>query len=704
MTTTPTAGNRAPTGRRTSARTPTADSPPRAGAPAGIDVPALGRLLDGRWWQLRRASRDLALAEDMQKIEGLPTPEHRERTMHQTRLLVERGQPNRGFPAAVGGGADPGGNLAGFEELVVADPSLQIKAGVQWGLFGSAVANLGTEEQHARLLPGIMDLTVPGCFAMTEIGHGSDVAALGTTATYHPQTEEFVIDTPVTAARKEYIGNAGQHGIAAVVFAQLISHGVNHGVHAFYVPIRERAEDGTLRFVPGVDGEDDGHKGGLNGVDNGRLWFDHVRIPRTNLLARYGEVAPDGTYSSPVASPGRRFFTMLSTLVQGRVSLSGACVVATKMALAIAIRYGTERRQFTTADEHTEQVLLDYGRHQRRLLPLLARSYAATFAHAELLERFHGVFSGEHETDEDRQDLETLAAAAKPINSWLALEALQECREACGGAGYLAENRLTGLRADMDVYATFEGDNNVLLQLVGKRLLTDYGKEMAQVDIAGAVRWVADRAADMTLHRTPLRRTAQSIRDSGSRARSAGHLREAETQRELLEDRVEAMVEEIALALRPARKAPPAEAAALFNAHQHQLIEAARAHGELLQWEAFTAALPSVRDSATREVLTTLRDLFGLTLIEKNLAWYLSEGRLSAQRAKTVTSYVDRLLGRLRPHARDLVDAFGYTPEHLRAPIASGAEAQRQTEARDYLRRRRAAGQEPISEKALRNG
>src|SRR5690606_26528386 len=102
---------------------------------------------------------------------------------------------------------------------------------------------------HARLLPGIMDLTVPGCFAMTEIGHGSDVAALGTTATYHPQTEEFVIDTPVTAARKEYIGNAGQHGIAAVVFAQLISHGVNHGVHAFYVPIRERAEDGTLRFV-----------------------------------------------------------------------------------------------------------------------------------------------------------------------------------------------------------------------------------------------------------------------------------------------------------------------------------------------------------------------------------------------------------------------------------------------------------------------
>ncbi|GAA4419032.1 acyl-CoA dehydrogenase [Georgenia halophila] len=700
MTTAPTAGSRSAGTRGGTAAS--AGTPSRA--EEGIDVAALGRLLDGRWWNLRRSARDLALDPDMRKIEGLPTADHRERALHQLHLLAAQGEVHRGFPTSVGGGGDPGGNLAGFEELVVSDPSLQIKAGVQWGLFGSAVTHLGTEEHHRRFLPGIMDMTVPGCFAMTEIGHGSDVASLGTTATYDPGTEEFVIDTPVTAARKEYIGNAADHGIAAVVFAQLISKDVNHGVHAFYVPLRRRTDDGSLEFLPGVAGEDDGHKGGLNGVDNGRLWFDGVRVPRTNLLNRYGDVAPDGTYSSPIASPGRRFFTMLSTLVQGRVSLSGAAVATSKMALAIAVRYGTERRQFTAADEHREEVLMDYQQHQRRLLPLLARTYAATFAQSELLERFHGVFVGEHDSDEDRQDLETLAAAAKPVTTWLALESLQEAREACGGAGYIAENRLTGLWQDMDVYVTFEGDNNVLLQLVGKRLLTDYGKEMAQVDIAGAVRWVAERAADMTLHRTPLRRTAQSIRDSGSRARSAGQLREADTQRELLEDRVEAMIEEIALALRSVRKAPPAEAAALFNAHQHELIEAARAHAELLQWEAFTAALPTVRDSATREVLTTLRDLYGLTLVEKNLAWYLMNGRISAQRAKTVTSYVDRLLTRLRPHARDLVDAFGYSPEHLRATIATGIEQERQEEARAYLRRRRASGQEPVNEKVLHAG
>ncbi|MDD9206396.1 acyl-CoA dehydrogenase, partial [Georgenia sp. 10Sc9-8] len=579
--------------------------------------------------------------------------------------------------------------------------SLQIKAGVQWGLFASAVLNLGTEEQHQRLLPPILDLTVPGCFAMTETGHGSDVSAIMTTATYDEQTEEFVITTPVSSARKEYIGNAAEHGRSAVVFAQLVTQGVNHGVHAFYVPIRQEGPDGMLRTVPGVRAEDDGHKGGLSGVDNGRLYFDHVRVPRRDMLNRYGEVAADGSYSSPIASPGRRFFTMLGTLVQGRVSLGGAAIGAAKMALTIAVTYGTERRQFTGADEHHEVVLLDYQRHQRRLLPLLARTYAATFAHEELLERYHDVFSGAHDTDELRQDLETLAAASKPLVTWLALDTLQEAREACGGAGYMAENRLVGLRQDFDVYVTFEGDNNVLLQLVGKRLLTDYGKGMAKMDIAGTARYVAERAADLSLHRTPLRRAAQSIRDSGSRARSAGHLREADTQRELLEDRVEAMVEEIALALRPAKDAGPEKAAALFNSHQQELIDAARAHAELLQWEAFTDALGKVRDPRTREVLSTLRDLYGLTLIEENLAWYLINGRISAQRARTVTSYINRLLVRLRPHARDLVEAFGYRPEHVRATIVTGVEGERQQEVREYFRRQRATGRAPVNEKML---
>lgn len=662
-------------------------------------------LLDARWAERRRHSRTVCTEPDMVSIPGQPMAEHRERVLAALQRLADAGEVQRAFPTALGGHDDPGDNIAGFEELIVADPSVQIKAGVQWGLFGAAVLHLGTEHNHTDFLPAIMSLEVPGAFAMTETGHGSDVASIGTTATYDPATQEFVIHTPYRAAWKDYLGNAAVHGVAAVVFAQLVTRGVNHGVHAFYVPIRDttqpRGENGGHPMLPGILSEDDGNKGGLNGIDNGRLAFDHVRIPRTNMLDRYGSVDVEGAYSSPIASPGRRFFTMLSTLVQGRVSLDGASAVVSKMALAIAWRYAEERRQFTGADPETETVLADYGTHRRRLLPLIARTYAVQLLHNDLLERFHGVFVGEHDTDEDRQDLETLAAAAKPLSTWHALDTLQTAREACGGQGFLAANRLVGLRADMDVYATFEGDNTVLLQLVGKRLLTDHGRATAKMDVAGQVRWVAERAGDMALHRTPLRRASQSIRDWGSRARSAEELRDPAMQRELLEDRVETMIEEIALRLRPTLKGTPAEKAAAFDANQAELVEAARAHGELLQWESFTGALDGVRDPAAKQVLTWLRDLFALTTIERNLAWYLLNGRLSAQRARTVTSYVERLLVRLRPHGLALVECFGYGPEHLRADIATGAEAARQAEAMEFVRRQRASGEAPVQEKHL---
>ena len=326
-------------------------------------------------------------------------------------------------------------------------------------------------------------------------------------------------------------------------------------------------------------------------------------------------MAEDGTYSSPIASPGRRFFTMLGTLVQGRVSLDGAATSAAAMALTIAITYGNQRRQFNAASDTDEEVLLDYQRHQRRLLPKLATTYAQIFAHDEFLVKFDAVFSGKADTDDDRQDLETIAAALKPLSTWHALETLQEAREACGGAGFLAENRMVGLRQDLDVYVTFEGDNNVLLQLVAKRLLTDFSKQFANADAGAMARFVVSQTAERAYHGTGLRRLAQTIADFGSTARSVSELRDAETQRELLTDRVEAMIAEIAGRLRDARKLPKADAAAAFNRNQNELIEAARAHAELLQWEAFTRGLAHTTDPGTKQVLTWVRDLFGLGLV-----------------------------------------------------------------------------------------
>jgi len=676
-------------------RTNTANSTPDDTA-TRIDVDAVGDLLLGTWADTRREAREMIKDPAFWRDDSLGKDEHRERVLSQLHLLVQNRAVHRAFPKRLGGEENNGANIAGFEELVVADPSLQIKSGVQWGLFGSAVLQLGTAEHHDKWLPGIMSLEIPGAFAMTEIGHGSDVASIGTTATYDPATEEFVINTPFRAATKEYLGNAALHGIAATVFAQLITNGVNHGVHCFYVPLR--GEDGV--DLPGIGREDDGLKGGLNGIDNGRLSFDHVRIPRTNLLNRYGDVAPDGTYSSAIDSPGRRFFTMLGTLVQGRVSLDGAASWASALGLYIAITYATQRRQFNGASGE-ETTLLDYGKHQRRLLPRLATTYAQLFAHDEFLRKFDGVFSGRTDTPQDREDLETLAAALKPLSTWHALDTLQECREACGGAGFMFENRFVGLRADLDIYVTFEGDNNILLQLVGKRLLTDYAKQFKGKDAAALAKYAVGQTAGRVFHGAGLRQFGQAVADLGSTARSVENGLRAEQQHELLTDRVQQMVADIAGRLRAAGK-DKVLGEKLFNENQAELIEAARAHGELLQWEAFTDALGRIEDEDSKAVLTWLRDLFGLQLVEKHLAWYLINGRLSAQRAASVSRYIDRLCARLRPHALDLVNAFGYEPEHVRAPLASGAEQVRQDEARAYYADLKASGAAPVDEKALK--
>ena len=645
-----------------------------------LDTAALGKELLGRWAEVRLRARALCERPEMWKIEGQPISEHRERVLEQLSHLVDAGGPLLSFPESVGGKANPGGNIANFEQLVLADPSLQIKSGVQWGLFGAAVMHLGTEKHHLKFLPGIMSLETPGCFAMTETGHGSDVASIATTATYDETSGDFVLHTPHRGAWKDYIGNAALHGKAAVVFAQLIVGGENHGVHALYVPLRD--ENG---FLPGIGGEDDGPKGGLNGIDNGRLHFTNVRVPRENLLDRYGSVDENGVYSSPIESRGRRFFTILGTLVQGRVSLVGAVSVASQLAMTIAVKYAVVRRQFPVPGTNSEQVLLDYQQHQRRLLPRLANAYAMTFAQDELLNIFHDVFSGARDTEEERQDLETLAAALKPYASWSTLDIVQAAREACGGQGYLAENRLSTLHGDLDVYVTFEGDNTVLLQLVAKRLLGDYAQQFKGADFGTMAGYLADQVGDAAFNRSGLRRLAQNVADFGSTARSIGYVRSTASQRQLLTDRVHSMVAEVADHLKHSSKLPPEEAAALMNKHQSALIDAAWAHAELVVWEAFTHAVDRLDEGPNKQVMRWLRDLHGFTLIEKHRDWYLMKGRLSAHRAEAITDYINhRLLPRLRPHALDLVDSFGLTENLIRAPIAVGEEHERQEEARAY--------------------
>lgn len=647
-------------------------------------VAAVQRTLDGRWHALRDEVRTRDDFAHLRVEPGTDVETYRAAIWEMLARLADEGHALHGFPVAVGGRGDIGGSVVSFEMLAYADLSLQVKSGVQWGLFGGAIQALGNAEQHRRYLPGVMDLTLPGCFAMTETGHGSDVQSVHTTATYDAGTGEFVIDTPTESARKDYIGGAARDGRMAAVFVQLYSLGERHGVHAVLVPLRD--DDGVV--LPGVEIVDDGHKEGLNGVDNGRLSFHGVRVPRENLLDRYGTVAQDGTYSSSISSESRRFFTMLGALVRGRVSVSGSAVGAASLAQTIAVRYGEARRQFAGPGSEEEIVVLDYLAHQRKLLPGLARTYAMRFAQNELVEMLHDIQTTREaggDVDEKRQrELESRAAGTKALSTWHATATIQACREACGGQGYLSENRLGALRADTDVFTTFEGDNTVLLQLVAKGLISGYADDFGHLDTLGTVRFVADQVLDTVAERTSLRQLAERLRAVGPSGED--DVRERSWQVKLLDDREEHTLDGLVRRLRPAREKgiSPERQFAIFNGAQDHLLRAARAHLDGLVLDAFVRGIDACADPSARALLATVCDLYALSLIEEDKGWFLEHGRISAARSKAITAEVNRLCRELRPHARALVDAFGIPESWIGAPIATGAEQRRQDEARAH--------------------
>jgi acyl-CoA oxidase len=633
----------------------TVDRAPLA-APDEIKLAALRELLDGRWAGIRRDVRAQLGERRLRPNPEWSVAEHRARTAEHMRLLAESGRPRLGFSARHGGRDDIGGSVASIEMLAYGDLSLMVKAGVQWGLFGGAVQALGTERHHDRYLRAIMDYQLAGCFAMTETGHGSNVQALETTAAFDPATDEFVVHTPTPSARKDYIGNAAVDGRIAVVFAQLITSDGKHGVHALLVPIR----DDEGRPCPGVTISDCGVKAGLNGVDNGRLSFDHVRVPREALLNRYGDVDRQGHYTSPIANESRRFFTMLGTLVRGRVSVAGAAGSATQSALAIAIRYGLTRRQFAAPGADQEAVLLDYLAHQRRLLPALATTYALHFAQQELTATLHDVQTGGSRDEVAQRELETRAAGIKVATTWHSTATIQTCREACGGAGYLAENRLPQLKADTDVFTTFEGDNTVLLQLVAKGLLTEYRDHVGDLDTLGMIRFVAERVVDTVAERTAARSLAQRFRDPD--------IADPEWHRGLLADRADHLLAGLARRLRRAT-APDADPFAVFNAAQDHLLAAARAHIDRLVHEAFLSAVRRCSDPGVAVLLEQVRALYALHTLESDRAWFMEHGRLTAGQAKALVAGVNVLCQRLRPYAQVLVDGFNIPDAWLDAAL-----------------------------------
>ena len=575
--------------------------------------------------------------------------EFRAHVLKQVQFLADEGIGSMAYPRAYGGTENMPGYAAIFENLMYIDGSLAVKFGVQFGLFGGSIQKLGTKKHHDTYLSNTGKAKLLGCFAMTETGHGSNVRGVKTTATYDKESDSIIIHTPGKNDNKEYIGNALDATMASV-FAQLIVEGKNHGVHAILVTIR----DATHTLMPGVTIEDNGYKLGLNGVDNGKIWFHQVRVPRENLLNKYGNINASGIYHSDIENPSKRFFTMLGTLVGGRICVARAGLGGAKKALAIAVKHALKRRQFNDSIKVQEDLLMDYPTHQLRLTPAIASCYVYDVTLTHMMREYSD------KTIIDKRKIETQAAGLKSIITWFANETIQECREACGGKGYLMENQITDLKGDVDIFTTFEGDNHVLLQLAAKGVLSDFKSEFNSAGFTAVLKLLGARLSD----------TFSTINPVYTNNVDKDHLYSSKFHKHAFNYRTRKLTYSIAMRIRNyIKKGIPSYQA--FLKVQTHLLALGKAYSVELAYDTFVTYVDTLKDEKHRLLFQKLGILYALHELRKDASWYLEQGYIGGTKSKAIRQRVERLSTEFRPHIGVLVDGFGI-PEHcIKVPIAT---------------------------------
>ncbi|EAZ00875.1 hypothetical protein OsI_22900 [Oryza sativa Indica Group] len=565
----------------------------------------------------------------------------REATMRRIGYLARRGV-FRGWLTDTEGDAEAElRRIALLDCIGVYDHSLAIKIGVHFFLWGSAIKFLGTKRHHDKWLSDTENYVIKGCFSMTELGHGSNVRGIETVATYDIKTREFVINTPCESAQKYWIGGAANHATHTIVFAQLHINGRNEGVHAFVAQIRDEHEN----VMPNIQIADCGHKIGLNGVDNGRIWFNNIRVPRENLLNLVADVLPDGQYVSTIDDPDQRFAAFLSPLTLGRVNIAVNAVYISKVGVAIAVRYALSRRAFSVTPDGPEMLLLDYPSHQRRLLPLLAKACLMSSA-GNFMKRMYV-----KRTPELNKSIHIYSSALKATLTWQNMTTLQECREACGGQGLKTENRIGIFKAEFDVQSTFEGDNNVLMQQVSKALYAEFltakrknqpFKGLGLEHLNGPCPVIPDYLTSGTLRSSSFQMDLLCLRERDLLKRFTTEVSNYLAQGENREK---------ALML------------------SYQLAEdLARAFTERTILQIFLEDEKNIPTGSLKDILGLLRSLYVMVCIDES-ASFLRYGCLSRENVAAARKEVMTLCSELRPHALAIVSSFGI-PDAFLSPLA----------------------------------
>uniref|UniRef100_A0A8C0YTZ0 Acyl-coenzyme A oxidase n=2 Tax=Canis lupus familiaris TaxID=9615 RepID=A0A8C0YTZ0_CANLF len=505
------------------------------------------------------------------------------------------------------------------EVLSTADMATGVKCGIIYWLFGGAVRNLGSPGHVTKWLQPLQEQKYTGMFAMTERGHGSNVRGIQTEATFDLSAQEFVIDTPCENAEKMYIGNA-MYGNYAAVFAQLIINGRSQGPHCFIVPIRD--EKGSL--YPGVTAIDMMYKEGLHGVDNGILIFHKVRIPRENLLDKFGSVAPDGQYHSPIKNKSARFNAMLAALTPSRLAVTFQAMGAMKLGLTIAIRYSHSRRQFGPKAKE-EVKIIEHQTQTLRLMPHLATALALTF-----VSRYAGILLDEdifHGKElADSRPLQALVAGLKAYSTWENVRCLQDCRECTGG------------------------------MVVVRELLAQYTKQHKEKPLFSCLQNWAESGSDKL--RTSFLAFNVDIVDNLAFLLKAVNFRERVLQRSLVAriyHKVMTKKEDFFSA---------------WNSCLHHVASLSLAHIHRVTLEQFSLAVRSCPDQEDQALLMKFCLLYATKLVFQERAWYLEHKYLTPMASTRIRSQLLDLCDSVKDDALRVISAFNIPDTSLHAPIA----------------------------------
>lgn len=514
---------------------------------------------------------------------------------------------------------------------------------LHWGMFVPAIKGQGTDEQQKKWLPLAYKMQIIGCYAQTELGHGSNVQGLETTATFDPKTDEFIIHSPTLTSSKWWPGGLGKISTHAVVYARLITDGKDHGINGFIVQLRSLDDHSPL---PGIVVGDIGTKfgnGAYNTMDNGVLRFDHVRIPRNQMLMRVSQVTREGKF---VQSDVPRQL-LYGTMVYVRQTIVSDASKALSRAVCIAVRYSAVRRQFGSQDGCPETQVIDYKTQQSRLFPLLASAYAFRFVGEWLKWLYRDVTERLQANDfSTLPEAHACTAGLKSLTTSVTADGIEECRKLCGGHGYLCSSGLPELFAVYVPACTYEGDNVVLLLQVARFLM----KTVSQLG-----------SGKKPVGTTAYMGSVQHLMQSKCDVLTAEDWLKPSVILEAFEARA------IRLAINCAKnisKFPSQEEG--FSELSADLLEVAIAHCQLIIVSKFIDKVKEdIQGHGVKELLQILCNVYALSLVHKHLGDFISTGYITPKQGALANEQLRFLYAQVRPNAVALVDAFNYTDHYL---------------------------------------